>query len=113
MGELGQLVDDSMVGDHREVLFVARNVGDGKADGRKHLFMAAIHYFLLIFKKLVNIYLLIFGLQKIANELETPDKRSDHVSRVLRIPDTRRQGPGSCSLVYYIIIINIMNVTRE
>ena len=32
MGQPGQLVDDAVVGDHRQVLLVPRNVSDGEAD---------------------------------------------------------------------------------
>ena len=43
-------------------------------------------------------YLLIFGLQKITDKLKASNKGPDHISGVLRVPDTRGQGPGSRSL---------------
>ena len=43
-------------------------------------------------------YLLVFRLQKITDKLKATDKWPDHVSGVLRVPDTRGQGPGSRGL---------------
>ena len=73
------LVDDAVVGDDGEVLLVARDVGDGEADGGEDLLVA--------------------GLEQVADELEAAHEAAHHVAGVLGVADTRRQRPGSCSLV--------------
>ena len=44
LGELGQLVDHAVVGDHGEVLLVPRDVGYGEADGREDLLIDNISH---------------------------------------------------------------------
>ena len=72
-------MDDAVVGDDGEVLLVARDVGDGEADGGEDLLVA--------------------GLEQVADELEAAHEAAHHVAGVLGVADTRRQRPGSCSLV--------------
>lgn len=71
-------MDDAVVGDDGEVLLVARDVGDGEADGGEDLLVA--------------------GLEQVADELEAAHEAAHHVAGVLGVADTRRQRPGGRSL---------------